>query len=137
MWGLLMKYLCIRTCGIYRQGHTYDIERPLPVLAMSAIRAGFLAASPGWCAPSEIAFDQLDSVDVNDGLLSLPEGAIKRGGIRHSVVGESGPEVIVPLPEQPKKVRKPRKKVAEPTTLESLAAETSSGLDDFRGPAAI
>lgn len=132
-----MKYMCIRTCGIYRKGHTYDIERPLPVLAMSAIRAGFLAASPGWCAPSEVVYDQLAPVDVNDGLLSLPEGAIKRGGIRHSVVGESGPEVIVPLPEQPKKVRKPRKKVADPTTLESLAAETSSGLDDFRGPAAI
>lgn len=132
-----MKFICTRTCGVYRKGHEYEIERPYPVLVLSAIRAGHLVASGGWCAPSEVVYD-MNPVLAMEGMLTIPdEVKITRGGIRHQIAGESGPELIVPAPEPVRKVRKPRKKVAEPTTLESLAAETSKGLDGLRGPAAI
>ena len=42
---------------------------------------GSLVASGGWCAPSEILYD-LAELESNDGLVSLPEIGISRGGIQ-------------------------------------------------------
>jgi hypothetical protein len=105
-----MKYTCVRTCGTYRKGHEYELERPLPVLAMSAIRAGHLVASGGWCAPSEVIYSTAEVL--------TPQGLIELPAIR------------------PKKATKPRKKVAV-DTLESLAEQTAAGLDGLRGPASV
>ncbi len=41
---------------------------------------GSLVASGGWCAPSETLYDLLET-ESRDGLYSLPEIAVKRGGI--------------------------------------------------------
>lgn len=125
-----MKYLCTRTCGVYRKGHEYQIERPLPVLALSAIRAGHLVAAEGWCAPSETLYD-MTPILATGGLLSLPVEKAK--AVIKTMVDELDNQ-----PEEPvKPKRKPRKKVAETTTLESLAAETAQAMEGLRGPAAI
>ena len=42
---------------------------------------GSLVASGGWCAPSEILYD-LCELESNDGLVSLPEIGVSRGGIQ-------------------------------------------------------
>lgn len=42
---------------------------------------GSLTASGGWCAPSETIYD-LCSLESADGLLSIPEVMVRRGGIR-------------------------------------------------------
>lgn len=42
-----------------------------------------LIASGGWCAPSETTYDLLE-LESRDGLLSLPELGITRGGIRYT-----------------------------------------------------
>ena len=44
---------------------------------------GSLVASGGWCSPSETLYD-LFSIESNDGLVSLPEIGVSRGGIRHT-----------------------------------------------------
>lgn len=120
-----MKFTCVKTCGIYRKGHEYELERPFPVLVMSAIRAGHLVATGGWCAPSEAVYDTTDRV-ATDGLVELPQVSTVRGGISFEE----------PATGQPKKVAKLRKKVVV-DTLESLSEQTSAGLDDLRGPASV
>lgn len=50
-------------------------ERRLP--------GGSLVASGGWCAPSETIYD-LFEMESRDGIFSLPEIQIARGGIRHT-----------------------------------------------------
>lgn len=45
------------------------------------LKGGSLVAAGGWCAPSETLYD-LCSLESRDGLLSLPEVAVRRGGIR-------------------------------------------------------
>lgn len=47
----------------------------------SRLPQGSLVASGGWCAPSEILYD-LFEMESSDGLFSLPEVNIARGGIR-------------------------------------------------------
>lgn len=42
-----------------------------------------LVASAGWCAPSEIMYD-LPNNEVVDGVLSLPEVTVNRGGFKHT-----------------------------------------------------
>ena len=44
---------------------------------------GSLTASGGWCAPSEVLYD-LFEVESTDGLISVPEIQVTRGGIRHT-----------------------------------------------------
>ena len=44
------------------------------------LEQGSLVASGGWCAPSETLYDLLET-ESRDGLYSLPEIAVKRGGI--------------------------------------------------------
>ena len=41
-----------------------------------------LVASGGWCAPSETIYDIVPGLETTDGLLSVPEVNIGRGGIR-------------------------------------------------------
>jgi hypothetical protein len=121
-----MKYIAERTVGIYKRGHVYDIERPIPVLAASAIRAGMLVplqAAGGWCAPSETAYGILGELGTET---VLPAVQVPRGGIKFDTNTN----------ETKKKPRK-RTKPAEPDTLESLAEKTAEGLDDLRGPTAV
>jgi hypothetical protein len=42
---------------------------------------GSLVASGGWCAPSEVLYDLIGEVESRDGLLSLPEIGVARGGV--------------------------------------------------------
>lgn len=50
-------------------------ERRLP--------GGSLVASGGWCAPSETIYDLFEA-ESRDGIFSLPEIQVARGGIRHT-----------------------------------------------------
>lgn len=49
----------------------------------SRLPGGSLVASGGWCAPSETLYD-LFEVETTDGLISVPEIQVTRGGIRHT-----------------------------------------------------
>lgn len=67
--------------------HAAD-ERRLPggSLAESTVAArnSSLTAAGGWCAPSETVYD-LDDDATTEGMLSLPEIGVRRGGIRWAV----------------------------------------------------
>lgn len=45
---------------------------------------GSLVASGGWCAPSETIYD-LCELETNEGLFSLPEVTVKRGGLQRTL----------------------------------------------------
>lgn len=47
----------------------------------SRLKGGSLTAAGGWCAPSETIYD-LCELESQDGLVSLPEVRVNRGGIR-------------------------------------------------------
>ncbi|QNJ55946.1 major capsid hexamer protein [Microbacterium phage Rasputia] len=47
----------------------------------SRLPGGSLTASGGWCAPSEVIYDLIGEVESRDGLLSLPEIGVARGGV--------------------------------------------------------
>lgn len=47
----------------------------------SRLPGGSLVASGGWCAPSEVLYDLIGEVESRDGLLSLPEIGVARGGV--------------------------------------------------------
>ena len=47
----------------------------------SRLQGGSLVASGGWCAPSEVLYDLVGEVESRDGLLSIPEIGVPRGGI--------------------------------------------------------
>lgn len=49
----------------------------------SRLPGGSLVASGGWCAPSETLYDLME-FETRDGLFSLPEVSVPRGGIRFS-----------------------------------------------------
>jgi hypothetical protein len=49
----------------------------------SRLPGGSLVASGGWCSPSETLYD-LFEVESTDGLVSVPEIGVTRGGIRHT-----------------------------------------------------
>lgn len=48
------------------------------------LQGNSLVASGGWCAPSETLYDLLE-IESRDGLFSLPEVGITRGGIRRTL----------------------------------------------------
>lgn len=50
----------------------------------SRLPGGSLVAAGGWCAPSETLYD-LCELESRDGLLSLPEVNVRRGGIRYTM----------------------------------------------------
>lgn len=45
------------------------------------LKGGSLIASGGWCAPSETMYDMVET-ETRDGMFSLPEVGVRRGGIR-------------------------------------------------------
>lgn len=49
----------------------------------SRLPGGSLVASGGWCAPSETIYDFMET-ETRDGLFSLPEINVTRGGIRYT-----------------------------------------------------
>lgn len=73
------------------KGHSEDLE----VLSRAAREdrlssdqgAGSLVAAGGWCAPSETLYDLCEG-ETLDGILSVPEVNVARGGIRYT----SGPQ---------------------------------------------
>jgi len=54
----------------------------------SRLEGGSLTAAGGWCAPSETLYDLCVTGETLDGILSVPEVAVNRGGIRYT----SGPD---------------------------------------------
>jgi hypothetical protein len=56
-------------------------------MSESRLPGGSLVASGGWCAPSEVLYDLLE-LESRDGLISLPEVGVSRGGIQFT----TGPE---------------------------------------------
>lgn len=49
----------------------------------SRLPGGSLVAAGGWCSPSETVYD-LDQDATTEGMLSLPEVGVRRGGIRYA-----------------------------------------------------
>jgi len=47
----------------------------------SRLEAGSLVAAGGWCAPSEVIYDLIDGGESRDGLLSIAEVGVPRGGL--------------------------------------------------------
>lgn len=47
----------------------------------SEMGEGSLVAAGGWCAPSEVIYDLIDGGESRDGMLSLPEVGVPRGGL--------------------------------------------------------
>lgn len=85
------------TPGLHRRAGIAQIVRPFPADLQqgtgedqelvdraadeSRIPGGSLLAAGGWCAPSETLYD-LCAPETTDGILSVPEFQVKRGGIR-------------------------------------------------------
>ena len=44
-----------------------------------------VASSAGWCSPSQVIYDLAEEAETTDGLLSLPEVQVERGGLRHTL----------------------------------------------------
>jgi len=47
----------------------------------SRLEQGSLVAAGGWCAPSEVLYDLIDGGESRDGLLSIAEVGVPRGGL--------------------------------------------------------
>lgn len=63
--------------------HTDDMEVLLRAAQESRLDGGSLTAAGGWCAPSETLYDFCGG-ETLEGILSLPEVQVKRGGIRYT-----------------------------------------------------
>ena len=62
---------------------TDDMEVLLRAANESRLDGGSLVAAGGWCAPSETLYD-LAGDETTEGLLSVPEVNVRRGGIRYT-----------------------------------------------------
>lgn len=62
--------------------HTEDVLRR--ATSESRLPGNSLVASGGWCAPSEVVYDLLE-LESRDGIFSLPEVGISRGGITRTL----------------------------------------------------
>lgn len=62
--------------------HIDDVVRR--AMDESRLPGGSLVASGGWCAPSEILYGNLLELESRDGLISVPEIGISRGGINYT-----------------------------------------------------
>lgn len=51
----------------------------------SRLPGGSLVASAGWCSPSEVLYELAEAAETTDGLFSLPEVQVPRGGLRHTL----------------------------------------------------
>jgi len=67
--------------GLSQDDHRDDEALLAAAVDQSRLTGGSLIAAGGWCAPSETLYD-LCSGEAADGILSLPEVQITRGGIR-------------------------------------------------------
>lgn len=67
--------------------HSDDMEVLTHAMHEDRLPGGSLTASGGWCAPSETMYD-LCSGETAEGILSVPEVNVKRGGIKYT----SGPD---------------------------------------------
>ena len=62
---------------------TDDMEVLSRAIKEDRLDGGSLVAAGGWCSPSETLYD-LAGDETTDGLLSVPEVNVKRGGIRYT-----------------------------------------------------
>ncbi len=70
---------------IIKNGDASEVERVFAHAAdESRLKGGSLVAAGGWCAPSEILYDFCE-LESNDGMLSIPETQINRGGIQFTL----------------------------------------------------
>lgn len=70
---------------IIHNGDASEVERVFTHAAdESRLKGGSLVAAGGWCAPSEVLYDFCE-LESNDGLLSVPEVQINRGGIQFTL----------------------------------------------------
>jgi hypothetical protein len=67
--------------------HSDDMEVLYRAMDESRLPGGSLTAAGGWCAPSETIYD-LCGGETTEGILSVPEVNIKRGGLKYT----SGPD---------------------------------------------
>ena len=44
-----------------------------------------VASSAGWCAPSQVIYELAEAAETTDGLFSLPEVSVPRGGLLHTL----------------------------------------------------
>lgn len=63
--------------------HTDDMEVLLRAADETRLPDGSLTAAGGWCAPSETLYDFCGG-ETLEGILSVPEVQVKRGGIRYT-----------------------------------------------------
>ena len=56
----------------------------------SRLPGGSLVAASGWCSPSEVMYELAESAETTDGLFSLPEIQVDRGGLRHTLGPDFG-----------------------------------------------
>ena len=67
---------------IIKSGDAEHVESVFAkALDQSRLKGGSLVAAGGWCAPSEVLYDILNENESRDGMLSLPEIGVARGGI--------------------------------------------------------
>lgn len=68
---------------------TSDPEHVAQVFAnaidQSRLSGGSLVASGGWGAPSETVYDIMSELETTDGLVSIPEVGVNRGGLRYTL----------------------------------------------------
>ena len=51
----------------------------------SRLPGGSLVASSGWCSPSEVLYELAEDAETTEGLFSLPEIQVDRGGLKHTL----------------------------------------------------
>lgn len=63
--------------------HSDDMEVLAYAASEARLSGGSLTASGGWCSPSEVLYD-LCELETNEGILSVPEVQVKRGGVKYT-----------------------------------------------------
>jgi hypothetical protein len=65
---------------------TADVDEVLKrAVDTSRLPGGSLVAASGWCSPSEVLYDLAEETETTDGLYSLPEVQVDRGGLKHTL----------------------------------------------------
>ena len=64
-----------------------DVDAVLKRAADSSRLPGgsLVASGAGWCSPSEVLYELAEAAETTDGLFSLPEVQVDRGGLRHTL----------------------------------------------------
>jgi hypothetical protein len=87
MYGVGMMHLDFNADLTIDRTTADDMEVLYHAVDESRLPDGSLVASGGWCAPSETIYD-LCAGETTEGMVSVPEVQVKRGGIRYT----SGPD---------------------------------------------